>query len=130
MSNRAIWAAFTNHLGSMSNGLPILWQSVVGTPPDADYWLEARHFPNETGNISWDGDGKNRYFGFFQVSVYTRKKIGNDPIYAIVEDVIAHCPKETDFAGVLVIKKPHASPTIELPDRIYVPVTIHYLGIL
>ena len=130
MSNRAIWAAFTDHLGSMSNGLPILWHGVGGDPPSEGYWLEARHFPNETENQSWEAASKNVYMGFFQVSVYSRKTIGLNPVQAIADDVIAHCPKGLELAGVRVKKKPHDSPAIELPDRIFIPVTIHYLGII
>ena len=130
MSNRAIWDAFCTHMGTMSNGLPILFHGRGGKPPDSGYWLEARHFPNETDNQSWEADSKNAYMGFFQVSVYTRQAIGLDPIQAIAEHVIAHCPKGLELAGVRVKKKPHDSPAIELPDRIFIPVTIHYLGII
>ena len=130
MSQKAILEAFLTHMDTMSNGAPIAWPGVNFTPPDSGFWMEARHFPNETENQSWEATSKNAYMGFCQVSVNTRPGSGIIALSGLAEDVIDHFPKGLELAGVRVRKRPHQSPPIEEGERIFIPVTIHYLGII
>ena len=130
MSQKAILEAFLTHLGTMSNGVPIAWPGVNFTPPDSGLWLQASHFPNESENIAWGNDSKNRVLGFCQVSAYTRPGSGIIALSGLAEDIIAHFPKGLELAGVRVRKRPHQSPPITEDSEIFIPVTIHYLGII
>ena len=130
MSQKAILEAFLTHLGTMSNGIPIAWPGINFTPPDSGYWLEAKHFPGDPENISWEAGSKNAYRGFCQVSVYTRPGSGEIGLSGLAEDVIAHFPKGLQLAGVRVRKRPHQSPSITNDGKTFIPVTIYYLGII
>jgi hypothetical protein len=130
VSQKAILEALLTHLSTMSNGIPIAWPGVNFTPPDSGFWLQPRHFPNETVNIAWGNDSKNEYLGFLQVGVYGRPGQGIVGMSDLAEDVIAHFPKGLELAGVRVRKRPHQSPPVDDDDKMFIPVTIHYLGIL
>lgn len=114
----------------LSPVLPIAWPGIKLNPPATGMWLEALYFPSETENVTWGADGCYNAKGFFQVSVFYRPGVGQIKPSAVADLIIAHFPKGSSIAGVGVNKKPWQSPAVTLSDKLYIPVTIPFSGLI
>lgn len=112
----------------LSPVIPIAWPGVNFTPPAEGMWLEAKLFPNEPMDPSWNNDSCTIARGFFQVIVGYRPGTGEIAASTIADAVIAHFAKGTELGPVRVIKKPWRSPAIEDGAKSLIPVTIPYRG--
>jgi hypothetical protein len=131
--NTAILEAFLEKLEELgvSPALPAAWPGINFVPPDSGMWLEVLFFPNETENVAWGAESPVNAKGFFQVSVFYRPGIGQVQPSAIADLIIAHYPKGLKFIGdVGVIKKPWQSPAVTDSDKLFIPVSIPYAGLI
>lgn len=113
---------------SYSPAPAIMWPNVQSTPPDTGLWLEPGYFPNKPIDEAWDaGCAETR--GFFQILVGFRKGTGEIIASELADAVIAHFPKTTDLGGVLVRERPTRGPAYNDDDKVFIPITIYYIGI-
>lgn len=110
--------------------IPIAHPGVSFDPPSDSLWFAASSFPNEPGRLSWDDGSFYNTFGFFQVLVYDNAGIGQIRASDLADQLIAHFPESLNLGPVCVRKRPWQSPAVTLPDKIYVPVTIPWRGII
>ena len=129
----AILTALVTRLSTLvlSPVLPVMWPGIPHKPPSSGMWLEARYFPNEPGDLTWDNDGMQDTIGFFQVSVYYRP--GQDSLIAaseVADLIVEYFPKGLPLGRVRVRKGAWQSPAIDLQGKSFIPITIPYRGIL
>lgn len=126
--SQIIQAAF-ERLSTIQNAPPIAWPGINFQPPAAGIWFEALMFPNEPANLTMDGD-KAEQLGFFQVTVCFRPGTGVLMPMLAAEAVIDRFPKGLDLGPVKVRQRPWLAPTVTDDDRLFIPVTIPYRGIV
>lgn len=126
-----ILTAFLDRLQAFATakGLPVAYPGVHFTPPDAGMWLEAAWFPNETRNLVLGNDG-SQLRGFGQVSCCARPGSGILPVANLSGEVISHYAKGVLLGVATVEKKPWASSVLIGDERISVPVTVPYAGVV
>jgi len=132
MATTDILSAFTTRLNTLafSPELPIAWPGINFDPPSTGMWLEARFFPNEPGDLTWDVDGCLDTRGFCQVLVCYRPGTSQISASEIADAIIVHFPKSTTLDAVRVRKSPWQSPAVDTEGRSFIPVTVPYRGIL
>lgn len=132
--NTAILEAFIDRLNSLSfsPALPIIYvDGVKKAPPATGMWLEFQAFPNEGNTIAWGAESPTNAKGFFQISVGYRPNIGIIQPSAVVDSIIAHFPYAHRFVGdVGVIKKPWRTTAVIESDKVYIPITIPFAGLV
>lgn len=114
----------------ISPALPIAWPGVNFNPPDEGMWLEAKLFPNEPTDPVWNADGCYNARGFFQVLVFYRPGVGQVQPSEIADLIIAHFPKASYLGPVRVLKTPWQSPSVTDGDKLFIPITIPYSGLV
>lgn len=114
----------------LSPELAIAWPGIKFVPPATGMWLEASFFPSETENVVWNADGCYNAKGFFQICVFYRPGIGQIKPSAVADLIIDNFPKGSFIGNVGVYKKPWQSPAVTLSDKLYIPVTIPYSGLI
>lgn len=126
-----IYTAFADHLAAFATtkALPVAWPGIHFTPPASGLWLEFAWFPNETRNIALGNDG-SQLRGFGQVSCCGRPGAGLLPVANLSGEVITHFAKGTQLGVATVERKPWASSVLTSDERISVPVTVRYSGIV
>ena len=134
MSNDAIYQAFCTKVAafaaSQSPELTVAWPGIQFDPPQTGNWLEVSWFPGPSRNYGIADEGPTELIGMGQVSVLSRPGEGIDPALALVDALIADLPKGTQLDSVRVETQPWASTTVTGDDRLSVPVTIRYRGIV
>lgn len=121
--------AFLGILDGAGLGVPIAWPGVEFVPPDNSPWIEARMFPNEPNDPFWDAPACVQAVGFFQVIVAVRPGNGVIDAYDLAQQVQNLFTKATPVADVIV-SKTWQSPDVEEDNRISIPVTIRYTGMV
>lgn len=132
MSTTAILVSFLDamELFASDNSLPMARPGMVFDPPDSGIWIEALSFPGEPRDPVWDNDGCSEARGFFQVAVYYRPTMGQVKPSEVADNIIEFFGKGTPLAGVRVYKKPWQSPAVTDEDKLFIPVTIPYSGLI
>lgn len=128
-ANKDILKGAMDHMVAFVTSLPIAWPGVNFTPPSDGMWFELSLFPNEPDDLTYDDDDAIT-LGFVQVLVNDQAGNGIIGLIDEAENIIAHFPKGTDFGQVQVRKKPYMSPPVTDGNRIFIPVTIPYYGIV
>lgn len=131
--NTALLEAFIDRLKTLglSPALPIAWPGIKFEPPATGMWLEMMYIPIEPENYSWDADGCVNARGLFQVSVFYRPGVGQIKPSAIADLIINHFHKGFFFIGnVGVNKKPWQSASVTDSDRLFIPVSIPFAGLI
>ena len=105
-----------------------MWPNVQSTPPDTGLWLEPGYFPNRPRDETWDTDCAETR-GFFQILVGYRKNKGETAASELADAVVAWFPKTTPLDGVLVRERPTRGPAYNDDDKVFIPITIYYIGI-
>lgn len=132
--NTAILEAFIDRLESLSfsPALPIIYvDGKKAEPPTSGMWLEVQAFPNEGSTVAWGAESPTNAKGFFQVSVGYRPNIGIIQPSSVVDSIIAHFHYAYRFVGdVGVIKKPWRTTAVIESDKVYIPITIPFAGLV
>jgi hypothetical protein len=113
-----------------TNPVPVAYPSINFDPPDSGMWIEVSYFPNEPWDLTWGDDSCVRASGFFQVSIFYRPKIGQIVPSQLADSIIDFFKKGTVIGSVRVLKKPWQSPAVTESDKIFIPVTIPYSGLV
>ena len=132
MSTTDILSAFLERLESFTHSPqpPILWPGIKSEPPESGIWLEAALFPGDPVNLSWDNDSANRLRGFCQVLVGYRPGVGEIVPSQVAQALLAHFAKGTQIGPVRVRQTGTRAPSFaDEGARLFIPVTIPYLGI-
>lgn len=115
---------------------PIAWPGGSYNPPDQGMWLEVKLFPNEPVDPVWNSDGCYNAIGFFQVLVGFRPGAQAEASGRLIDAseladlVINHYSKGTFLGPVRVLKTPWQSPPVTESDKLFIPVTIPYRGLV
>ena len=107
----------------------ILWPGKQKTPPESGMWLEPSVFPNEHGDIAWDNDSCVDTRGFFQVLIYFRPGQGIIEPSELADALIAFFPKGMTLGIVRIKKRPWQASVVTDSDKLFIPVTIPYMGL-
>ena len=122
-----------------SPAVPVIYPNQKeGRPPDPDpsmpgggMWIEAAFFPNEPGDEAWSDDGCVETRGFFRLMVgYRPGSYEKDP-GELADALVDWFPKGLDLGPVRVRKRPTrgAAFSEDGGSRLFVPVTVYYLGL-
>ncbi len=124
-------------LFSYSPAPAIIYPNTQSEPPEPDVadpnsamWIEALFFPNEPIDQAWDNDGCVETRGFFRFLVGYRPDATEFFASELADALVAWFPKGLDLGDVRVRKRPTrgAAFTEERGSRLYIPVTVYYLG--
>lgn len=109
--------------------VPVAWPGIDFNPPDTGMWLEARLFPNEPRDLAWQDDSRHEDRGFFQIRIFYRPGAGQLKPSQLADDLIAYFPKGLSLGPVCVKKRGWQSPAVTDEDKLFIPVTISWMGI-
>lgn len=112
---------------SYSPAPQILWPNIQATPPATGLWIEAGYFPNEPIDNTWGDDCANDR-GFFQMLVGCRKGTGETTASDLADALVAWFPKGLEIGTVTVRKRPTRGPAFVDEDKVFIPITVHYLN--
>lgn len=132
MSNDAIYQAFCTLVSAFADdkSLTVAWPGMHFDPPASGQWLEVSWFPGPSRNYGTANEGPTEITGMGQVSVLSRPGQGIDPAMQLVDALIAALPKGTILDAARVETQPWASTTVVGDDRLSIPVTIRYRGLI
>ena len=131
MSQITIRAKFMNALKAFAAAhnpvLTIAREGVGFTKPDGNSFLEATLIPSDPIAPTTDGVRK-RYFGEFQINVWTVDNVGTGVAEAIAEEIAALFPVvPKTYLPVSVEQPPSIKKAIDdVPGWIVIPVCIPY----
>lgn len=133
MANSDIFAALCSHLADLvlSPALPVAWPNVDFTPP-ANGYLAASHFPASVNQIETGANGRDRYRGILQVSVFKKHGIGAiSGGMAAANSVAAHFDRGSyiETAGGLFVRirsTPFVGPGFKDGSYWQTPVSVLY----
>ena len=114
---------------SYSPAPEILWPNKQEKPPQTGLWIEPGYFPNEPIDPGWENDSCVEERGFFQMLIGYRKNTGETAASELADALVAWFAKGTDLGGVVVKKRPTRGPAYVDEDKVFIPITVHYLGI-
>lgn len=113
----------------VSPAIFVAWPGIEFDPPDTDIWLEARTFPNEPRDLAWNDDSRHEDRGFFQIRIFYRPGVGQVEPSQLADDLIDYFPKGLILGPVCVKKRGWQSPAVTDEDKLFIPVTISWMGI-
>lgn len=96
--------------------------------PEEGPWLEVTWFPGEPQDPWWS-TGPQYRVGFFQILVCCRPDEGAVAIDE-AQRIIAALPKGSQVGGVQITKTPWLAPMVQDDDRVFIPVTVPYQGLI
>jgi len=110
--------------------VPVLWPGLNQVPPQTGLWIEASLFPNEPQDDTWDATQCALDRGFFQLLVGYRPGAGEKPASELADALIAWFAKGTAFGDVRVLKRGTRGPSfVDDGNKLFIPVTLHYIGL-
>lgn len=123
-----IFKALTDRAEGLSSlGLPISWPNVDFTPPADQKYLRVQYVPNTTTRQWIASEGRHRYQGLFQVSVFWPKGPGEHAPREVAGQVAAHFPCDLimveDTIEVRVTERPHVADMLIEDAAVHIPVT-------
>lgn len=108
----------------------IMWPGRQQDPPESGMWLQITPFPGKPINVAWGNDSCVDTRGFFRILVYFRPDQGLIAPSELADALIEFFPKGSDLGPVRVVERPgQDSMIVEDASKLYIPVTIPYLGL-
>lgn len=127
----AFAAAVAQFASTHSPALSVAWPDAPLTPPNSGSWLEVSWFPNETFTYGMADNGPVQVKGFGQVNCNTRLARGAmKATLTLADAIITAIPKGTVLDLAQIERQPWKSSALTAEDRIVVPVTFPYAGII
>jgi len=114
---------------ALSSSPPIAWPNVQFQPPATGLWLEAKLFPNETGERFWQSEAPAEYMGFLQILVCFRPNTGIVAPTQQADAIADHFAKGVNLGPVHVRGRASVAPAVIEEGFGYIPVTVQYRGL-
>lgn len=124
--NSDITQAFFTAINDAGLGLPTAFEGTKFTAPQSGQWLELTVLPNNGLDQSLKSNAVLAQ-GILQVNVCNRPNTGIIPLQQLAETIAALFPKNTIITGLVrVSRQPYTSDSLQLDDRVVLPLTIMY----